>query len=162
MASLGSFGVVHEPTTPNAEPDTFEYFGAIIRIVNDPDDIDMIDFLESARTIDDQGLMALTAVKDGLRILIDPRDFDLFWLTAKQNRQTVEDLSKLFSDLVTGETDRPTQQPSDFSNGRLETVESSTAVSFSPPVTSGRPDLQIIHEDGAESLRRIAAAAAAG
>lgn len=163
MASLGSFGVAHDQATPKIEPDTFTYFGVQIRIVDEVDDLDLIDFLEAARGVEDAGLMALAAVKDGLRILIHPDDFTLFWKTARANKQQVEDLSTLFSDLLTSETDRPTQQLSDSSSGQLPTVENSLDDSSSPaePV-GGRPDLQIIHDDSRASLARIAQIAATG
>jgi hypothetical protein len=157
-ASLGSFGTVH-PIVEQVDPDTFEWFGSTIRVTADVNEVELIDFMDTTRGIESKGLAALAAVKDGMRMLIHPDDFDTFWRLARQNRQQTDDLTELFMILIYGETDRPTQQPSDSSVGRLPTPESSPEGSSSP-VSSSRPDLQLLMDDSAAERARIMSLAA--
>ena len=149
MANLGSFGT-DRPRVAQAEPDTFTWFDQPIRLVDEVNEVELIDLMDTAREFDANDMAALVVLKDGLRTVIDPADFDTFWALAKQHRQGIEALAEVMKDLMEAMTGRPTQQPSDSSDGRLITGESSPVVSTSP-ATRGRPDLELIRSDGAEA-----------
>lgn len=157
MADFGELGTVHEPEPEPENPDepsTFTWFGQTVTIRSKVSDVELIDFMANSREIDSQGMQALAAVKDGLAMLIDPADFPTFWRAAKLNDQTVDDLMAVFRVLVEAETGRPTQRPSASSPGPQRTAVNSAAGSASP-ASPGRPDLQLLHDDAAESRRRV-------
>lgn len=149
MASLGSFGVIHTAPAP-AEPDTFTWFGESIRVVDEVNEVELIDLMEAAERIEATDQSSMVVMKNGLRLMLAAEDFDKFWKLARDNRQSIEDLSELFSLLMEAVTGRPTQQPSDSSPGRLSTDESSPVV-LPSPVSGGRPDLALIQNSGDES-----------
>jgi len=161
MGSLGSFGTLHEvPTDQQDEAQTFDYFGTEIKLEQDFNQVELVDLMESARTIDENDPTAMVIVKDTLRVLIDPDDFTTFWDLARRKRQTLEDLARLMQMLMEAQTDRPTQQPSDSSVGR-QAIDVSSLGALLPPGSRGRPDLQLLVEQGQETRSKIAAAAAA-
>jgi len=144
MTSLGDFGV----SRPAHEAD-FGYFGSVVRVHPDLSDLTLIEFMEVAVAIDTMPTSgAMGAVSTMLRSLVHPEDFAEFWSTAKANRQRVEDLTALAEALIESVTDRPTERPSDSSDGPPSTDENSPAVSFSPVVRDlerrGRPDLALM------------------
>lgn len=139
MSHIGDFG--------EAQPEldaTFGYFGEKIRVNPTMNELDMFDFVESAKDMDDMDPEAIVAVKNYLRGMIHPDDFDRFWLTAKKNRQGMEDLFKLTQKIVEKVADRPTKSPSSSSSGRRKTGRKSKQGSSSRALTllEGRPDLQ--------------------
>jgi hypothetical protein len=144
MASLGSFGVIH-PEITQTEPDTFDWFGSTVRVTVDVNEVELIDLLDAARAVDSADLSALTLIKDGLRTIIYPDDFNQFWELARKNRQRIEELATVLANLIESATDRPTQQPSDSSPGRL-TTEANSGDGSPSPVSAGRPDLQLIRD----------------
>ena len=152
MASLGTFGKQHDPVDL-ANRDTFDWFGATITVSAELNEIELIDFMDSARGIESNDFAAVGALKDAFRMLIDPADFDAFWAGAKKNRQSVEDLSEVFQVLLEGAVARPTQRRSDSSAGPPATGASSPAALVSS-ASSGRPDLQVIHDDSAATRAR--------
>jgi hypothetical protein len=164
MASLGKFGVAH-PVSVAESVTTFDWFdrtqaaGNPIRVIADVNQVELIDFMETVRGIDAAALEAMVVVKDGFRLLLNPDDFDDFWRLAKVNRQEVDDLVEVFMVLVSRATDRPTSQPSTSSTGRLPTSVNLPEDS-STPVSSGRPDLQLLVEDSAADRARILSAIA--
>lgn len=146
MTSLGQFGT----TRPPAEGFTFDYFDSTLRVHPDLSDLDLLDFVQMAGVLESDevdGMAALHAVMSMLRRLVHPEDFDGFWALAKANRQTIEDLTELAQAVMVGVTERPTEQPSDSSDGQSSIAPSSTVVSSSPVTrleSAGRPDLALV------------------
>jgi hypothetical protein len=160
MGSLGSFGTVHEVPADQGEAQTFDYFGTEIKLERDFNQIQLVDLMETARTVDETDPTAMVIVKDTLRVLIDQEEFNTFWNLAKRNRQTLEDLARLMQVLMEAQTERPTQQPSDSSAGR-QPIDVSSLGALPRQGSRGRPDLQLLVDQGQETKARIAAAAAA-
>jgi hypothetical protein len=166
MASIGKLGTAH------AEIDLdFDYFGETIRVSPFASDIDFIEFMSRAESIDEvDEIAAMHATLEYIKVQIHPDDWDLFWATAKRNRQNTLDLldtSKAILEAIAG---FPTGQPSVSSDGRQSTARRSQGGSSSAArrgsrkqsdteralsSLKGRPDLKLI-------VRQAAAARAAG
>lgn len=158
MVSLGSFGKVR-PAEADVEPVTFDWFGLTVGVVVDFNQVELVDLMELASTVDETDPAAMRIVKDMLRLVIQPDDFDAFWAQAKTSRQQIEDLVELGQALMEAATDRPTRQPSGSSPGRQAIEGNSPAVSDLPG-RPGRPDIVILREDAELDRRRMMAAAA--
>ena len=160
MGSLGSFGTVHAVPDDQGDVPSFDYFGTEIKLERDFNQVELVDLMETARTVDETDPTAMVIVKDTLRVLIDHEEFDTFWHLARRNRQTLEDLARLMQELMEAQTERPTQQPSDSSAGR-QPIDVSSLGALPRQGSRGRPDLQLLVDQGQETKARIAAAAAA-
>jgi hypothetical protein len=176
--SIGSLGRKREPLDLN-----FEYFGATIRVSPDASDVAELEFLEIARAadLDMRDLEGLSAaeleddakvqdvvrrtnqviistyglIRDKLREMIHPDDFDTYWRLARENRQMVSDLmadmKAITASVVEASTGFPTTPPSDSPPTLASTLPSSGGGSSSAPASDtakalelrrGRPDLQ--------------------
>jgi len=162
---LGSFGVRREQIDAD-----FDYFGVTIRVHPNLSDLDHAELMIIAAGIDvgDMDLddpkswtpeqragaqKANDAAVNALRGAVHPEDWDLFFKTAKANRQALTDLMALSSQISELATGFPTGQPSDSSDGRPSTTPKSKGGSSSRravksarhtlELLDGRPDLQI-------------------
>ncbi len=165
MANIADFGT---PTAPEEEPDTFTYFGVTIRLNSSFSELDYVDFMEEAGTLDTQDPRAITATKNFLRRMIHTDDFGLWWDTARKNRQGLQGLMETANKLLTVMTGRPTEAPSGSSAGQSPTLVSLKPDSSSPesPLTdmdrrvidrkleSGRTDLALAVLGAAEGRQR--------
>lgn len=154
MANIATFGT---PVLDQEEPDTFEYFGVTLRLNPEFSELDYVDYMEKAKTLDTEDLGAVTATKDFLRTMVHSEDFELLWQTARKNRQGLRGLMETANKLLTVMTGRPTEAPSGSSAGQPTTPVSSKPDSSSPesPLTAmdrrvidrkleaGRPDLAL-------------------
>lgn len=140
MGSLGQFG-----ETRDGLVDTFGYFGHEVRVNPDLSELDIIDFMETALSVDNQDPKAILILKKFLRELIHPDDFDVFWDAARANRQRVEDVQAVTKAIIEAVTGRPTGQPSDSSRGPSNMLTTSKGTSSDRVLTrlDGRPDLQL-------------------
>jgi hypothetical protein len=117
---IGDLTGTSEPAPPLIA--TFGYFGETIRVNPDLTEVDMIDFLDSANSVDQNDPKSMTMVKDLVRAHVHPDDFDQFWELRRKNRQGVQATVATVWQIVAAVTQRPTGRPSDSSGG--------------PPVTS--------------------------
>lgn len=155
MGSLGELGV---PKVRAA--DSFTWFGEEMRIGN-TSSLLMMDFLEQAVTIDANDVVkSLATIKDGFANIVEAEDFPRFWAICLRERQDVDDLMRLMTQLVEGVTGVPSKRRSDSSAGRRNTAKKSRAGSRSPGQqvvkrleSKGRPDLAIAVRDYQRSLR---------
>lgn len=147
MATLGSFGVRHEPAPEiDSEPLTFDWFGVEIRLAETYNQVRLVNLMEAARAVDSEDPTALVIVKDMLRLFIHGADFATFWKVAETEDQTLEDLSATMQGLMAALTDRPTQPLPDSLAGQQPTTTNLPAVS--PMQESrGRPDLQLLLDE---------------
>jgi hypothetical protein len=159
MGSLGSFGVRHEAVADEVEPDTFDWFDLEVRLTTTYNQVELVDLMEIAATVDEEDPRALVIVKDLLRMFIEPDDFDAFWQKAREEKQTIEDLSALMQGLMVAVTDRPTQPLSDSSAGQPTTI-TSLPVASATPASRGRPDLQLLVDGAAATWAKVEAEAA--
>jgi hypothetical protein len=161
MAKLGDFGTRREVQEPveGMEEVTFGWFGMEVRLAQHYNQVKLMNLMEAARTVDREDPMAMVVIKDTLRVLVHPADFNMFWHLAEAEDQEMEDLAKLIQAIFEAMVRRPTQPLPDSSPGQRATPASSPADSPTP-VSLGRPDLQAIVDGGKESRAKIAAAAA--
>lgn len=145
MTSLGDLGTPRDAV----DPDTFGWFGSVVRVNPAMTDLDLADFLEVAGSLDiddaAQALAAMGALKGFLRSLIHPDDFAAFWAAAKANGQRFADLMTIGRRIIEGVTDRPTGRPSGSTDGPSSTPTNSRsgAASIAASAHPGRPDLQV-------------------
>lgn len=146
MASLGSYG----EAPAEVETDTFTYFGVDLRINPEVGELAYVDFMEANGKLDWNDPSAMVAMKDFLRVVVHPEDFEQFWSLAKVNRQGIWDLAPMAMELIEASAGRPTGRSSDSSTGPSETGENSTDASYSRVIqeheAEGRPDLAEIYD----------------
>jgi len=148
--NLGELGVAR------VRDDTFGWFGNTIRVGSRVSDLGLIDFLDKADTVGaDKGdrmdpaerREAMVLVRDFLRGLVHPDDWQVFWDTALDNGQTMGDLMGLIVAITEKTTSRPTRRRSDSSAGRRSTGGKSKGDSSLRVIKrlerSGRPDLAL-------------------
>lgn len=144
MATLGSFGVERPPVE-----DSFAWFGVDIRVHPDLSDLVIIELFgamqDKPNDDEDHGPAMLEAMSSIVATLVHPDDVDAFMRTSRSHRQQLEDIVRLAMELLGALAGRPTQLPSDSSDGQLTTAPSSTGDSSSRAleVLDGRPDLQV-------------------
>jgi hypothetical protein len=96
--------------------------------------------------VDSGDMAGLAAMYDLLEQVIDPKDWNRFQATADRARVDGDELMMFVAKVMKQITDRPTEQPSDSSDGLPTTGVNSTAGSSSPVISrlKGRPDLQLM------------------
>jgi hypothetical protein len=151
VASLGTFGVKHEPTE-----DTFGFFEHTLRVNPGFGELELADFLEAAAVVDeDNATASMALLKNVMRAAVHPEDFDTFWTTAKRERQGIADLMGILIALVEAVTDRPTERPSDSSDGPQQTSLGSVANSSSQVIrrleVEGRPSIALMVRQAEDS-----------
>lgn len=140
MANLGDFGQQRDGIDIS-----FTYFGDEIRVNPDLSELDVLDFMEQASSMDDEDPRSVHILKGFFRSLLHPDDFETFWGSARRNRQRVDDIQNVAKAVIEAISARPTSQPSDSSPGRRHTARKSRAVSSGKVLNrlAGRPDLQL-------------------
>jgi hypothetical protein len=164
--SIGVLGTVHQPLDLE-----FQYFGQTIRVHPNASDTVELDFLEAGRDIDlsmfDKPIEELEAqeqlavvgqlakalhatdalMRDSLKKLIHPDDFDTYWKLAVENGQRVRDLSadikRLTAAVVEADTGFPTMPPSGSPDGPAPTPPTSGdgSSSAAAPASTSEPAL---------------------
>lgn len=139
MAKIGSFG-----KTRGAVEDTFDYFGEEVRIHPDYTALLVTEFLDGVAHLDETDPDAAVALKNFSRQFVHPDDFDRFWQLALSNRQDASDLMEVYQAIGAALTGRPTQRPSDSSDGPPSTEPKSLDGSLVRGLDryEGRADLQ--------------------
>jgi hypothetical protein len=183
----------------------FTYFGATIRLHPQASDTVELEFLEVGKGIDlealrgadlaeldeaeaSQTLSALgrammqahRLIKDSLRQVIHPEDFDTYWKLARDNGQQIRDLmadlKRITASVVEAETGFPTTPPSASQPGPEATParsadgsSSEVEAALSDPrmalrLLRGRPDLQefVVEAQEAHQAKAQQAAQASG
>jgi hypothetical protein len=156
--SIGDLGTARDPVDL-----TFGYFGLVIRVHPEASDLELVDFMLAAGSIDEgdevKGSQALGRYLKGL---VHPDDWDTFWAAAKGNRQTLTDLMQTAHAVIEAVSGFPTTQPSGSSTGRRSTGRRSRGGSSSVErgqretrramqLLQGRPDLQLVVAEAAEA-----------
>lgn len=127
-----SLGDLSGPSERGPLVASFTYFGEQIRVHPDVTEVDMIDFLDDAETVDKDDPKSMLMVKNAARNHVHPDDFEKFWQLRKANRQGVEQLMGTIWQIVGGLTGKANGQRSASSDGPPATNPSSP-VSSSPP-----------------------------
>lgn len=140
---LGELGTVHASTEL-----TFGWFGLTVRVGETAGDLQFIEFIEHAMTLDaDDQVEGMKAVMAYLHELVHPDDWDVFWGAAKANRQTFEDLMNVAKAIVEVTSGFPTGRPHASSGGR-STIKrkfkgGSSSQGRALKLLKGRPDLKM-------------------
>lgn len=137
--NLGEFGIERESIDA-----AFSYFGSPIRVNPDVSELDFVDLAEDGADIKEDDPRSVTILKEFVRKVVHPEDFDHFWALAKQHRQTTIELMGTTKAVMEAVTERPTGQPPTSLGGRRKTRRRSKGRSYDPAfrVLAGRPDLQ--------------------
>jgi hypothetical protein len=148
MGNTHHLGELGEPRP--AATLTFGWFGSTMRVGEDAGDLQFIEFMEHAMTLDaNDQVEGMRAVTSFLRSLVHADDWDEFWLLAKRNRQDFTDLMNVAKAIVQANAGFPTGRPSDSSSGRPSTNKKSKGASSSRraaralQLLDGRPDLKM-------------------
>jgi len=161
MASIGSLGTIRDALDLD-----FEYFGVVVRVNPDLTDLNQIEFLENASSIDESNATrGMLAIGTYLRDLVHPDDWDVFWRASKANRQQLDDLMQTAHAIVEAVSGFPTGRLSGSSAGQSTTkprsgagtssarragrrqaaIEADTRAALS--MVEGRPDLKVVVAD---------------
>ncbi|AGL19497.1 hypothetical protein [Actinoplanes sp. N902-109] len=197
-----NIGTLGTPRTPvDLE---FTYFGATIRVHPQASDAVELDFLDAGRhvqvdqlrdidlaTLDEEQTRAAVStlsqavlaahrlIKDSLRAIIHPDDFELYWKLARDNGQHIRDLmadlKSVTAAIVEAETGFPTTPPAGSPPGPDSELVKSAGGSSSAAapassdadkalvLLSGRPDLQefVVLQEETDQARQEQTAAGA-
>ena len=139
---IGELGTPHEEIKY-----TFGYFGQMMRAHPDAGELSYIDFLGKALEVDEEDeAEGYKLTMEFLKQQVHPDDWDVFWQTAKENRQTVKDIMQVSQKILEEVSGFPTGQPSDSPASQPKRSRKSKAVSSSTPAVfrhmKGRPDLK--------------------
>jgi hypothetical protein len=147
MGAILSFGAKPEVSDQPVEDITFEYFGENVRLSYDFGETVFVDWVEQWKDVDENEARTFTAVKDLMREVVHPDDFDTFWKLVRANKQGMVKLMELVAALVEATTERPTSQPADSVSGQPTTPPLSGDDSFSRVIKNERPDRQVLAFD---------------
>ena len=130
MADLGAFGAAIKELDPDAEKDTFTYFGEKFEIVAALPPILMFQLAASmtGKVDETEGMGALW---EAFRLALGDDAFNRFYRIAVERRDSNEGLMTVAMAIYQNDAGRPTVQPSDSSDG-----QSSASPSSSPSSTA--------------------------
>jgi hypothetical protein len=138
LIELGELaGQTREPLTAS-----FKYFGEEYRVNPDLSELDVIDFLEGADLIEENDPQSIVMMKSFVRRNLHPDDFEDFWETVREHRQTIQEVMALMWKLIEGVSGNPTGQPSGSSAGRPVTTVSLPDDALRPAATTVGGDLR--------------------
>lgn len=139
MTHLGSLG-----KPKNRDAVVFDYFGVDITAKPGLSDLHHLDFMEKAADLAPSDPKSWGFVKDFARMCLG-NSFDEFWQLALDNGQDQQDVYETLTKVLEAATARPTESPSDSSDGPRDIEPNSTAGSSSLAARlAGRPDLQLV------------------
>lgn len=140
MALIGEFEVAVKAADPNVEPDQFRFCNELFTVGR----VGLIPLGRFAKAavsgLDTSDMEGLAAMSDMIADCVVDEDQQRFLDLAQKHRAQADDLMPIVMALVQGESGRPTQSPSDSSDGPSTTGESSRALSSSAPVSDPRKE----------------------
>lgn len=136
---------------------SFTIYGVRYRVNPGLTELDVVDLLEQANTVNTTDPRSMTIVKDYARSHVHPDDFEAFWSTVRKHRWDTAKLMELCWTLLDGITGNPTGERSGSSAGQLETKTSSPSPSTAPVADLGeqraRRDAYVRHIQRLENER---------
>jgi len=128
MADLGAFGAAIKELDPNAEKDSFTYFGEKFEIVSALPPMLMFQLAASmtGKVDETEGMAALW---EAMRIALGDDEFNRLYKIAVDKRDSTEDLMTVVMAIYQNDAGRPTVQPSDSSDGLSSVSPSSSPLS---------------------------------
>lgn len=147
VINLGKYG--HAEEVPDEgqwpEPARFPWFGVEVRVNPTLTDTALVDMLEKNGELDDKDPRAAIAVKEFIREVIHPADFDDFWKLGKMHGYSTMEFADVAATIIQVVTGDPTQGSSGSSATQLPTATKSPGDSYSQTIEDlegeGRPDL---------------------
>ena len=148
MADLGSFGAALKELDPDAEKDTFAYFGEKFEIVAVLPPLLMFQLAASmtGKVDENEGMAALW---EAYRIALGDDGFNRFYKLAIEHKDSNEGLMTVAMAIYQNDAGRPTVQPSDSSAGLPITSPSSSP---SSTVTDSVQPLGLVGRDDPNDL----------
>jgi hypothetical protein len=125
MGEIG--GGQREPVTAS-----FTFYGERIRVHPDLSETQLIDFLDDAQSIPAGSPREMTVVKEWMRTMVHPGDFETFWGVGKAQHYDSTDWIRSAWTIIDRIAARPTGPLSDSSDGRQETRPNAPATSSVP------------------------------
>jgi hypothetical protein len=128
MADLGAFGAAIKELDPNAEKDSFTYFGEKFEIVSALPPMLMFQLAASmtGKVDETEGMAALW---EAMRIALGDDEFNRLYKIAVDKRDSTEGLMTVVMAIYQNDAGRPTVQPSDSSDGLSSVSPSSSLLS---------------------------------
>lgn len=155
MGSLGDFGAAVAELDPNAEKDSFTFFGETFEIVAELPAVLVLQLgaFMTGKVEETEGLGAMWSA---LEISLGTEAFAQFYKVAITKRATVESLMELVMSIfqtVGGE--RPTVQVPDSPVGVSPTLPSSSTSSSTPPASGEVVQGEVIQEERDPSVPHL-------
>lgn len=131
LLDIGKFGHIADVPDEDAwpEPRKLPWFGTEIRTHPLLTDTALVDLLEKSGELDDRDPRAAIVVKQFIRDVIHPDDFDDFWKLGKAHGYSTLEFAEVAARIIEAVTGDPTQESSDSSSGQLPTATRSPGVS---------------------------------
>lgn len=127
MSHLGDFGVVKPEIVQ-----TFGYFGSTLRVNPDLTDLVALDAFKNLSAVNEENPEELAGAVDSvLTTLLHRDDVDVLLRLARDNRQSIGDLTALAGAILGALAEVPTKLPSDSSSGGQIIEQKSTDDSLS-------------------------------
>lgn len=137
MSHLGDFGAAVKELDPNAEKDTFGFFGEKFEIVAEMPPM-LIFQLAAGMTGKVAETEAMGAMWETMNVCLGEDGFKRFYRVAVDRKADLESLMELVMTLFQDSSgERPTVQVSDSPAGLLPTLPSSNTSPSAPPVFGG-------------------------
>jgi hypothetical protein len=139
MAHLGDFGAAIKELDPNAEKDTFSFFGEQFEVVAEMPPM-LVFQLAAGMTGKVAETEAMGAMWETMNVCLGEDGFKRFHRLAVDKGASLESLLEFVMTLFqNGSGERPTVQASDSQAGLLPTLPSSNASPSVPPAFGGEP-----------------------
>lgn len=139
MSHLGDFGAAVNELDPNAEKDTFSFFGEKFEIVDELPPM-LIFQLAASMTGKVEETEGMGAMWSALEISLGKDEFGRLYKLAVEKRADIQSLMELVMTLFQASGgERPTVQVSDSPVGQLPTSPSSNTSPSVPPAFGGEP-----------------------
>ncbi len=137
MGDLGTFGALPAPRSgfPARIPDTFTFAGQKFRVAEEVGAMPLLRFAAAADAgLDSDTLNGLVAMQEMIRDTIHPEDWTRFQRVATEAKASGEVLMAICQALYQAISARPTDRPTDSSDGPPPTSSVSSApYSYAPP-----------------------------
>lgn len=152
MAFLGDFGAAVKELDPNAERDTFGFFGEKFKVVDELPPM-LVFQLAASMTGKVDETEGMAAMWEALRVSLGDDEFSRFYKLAVAKKADIQSLMELVMNLFQASGgERPTAQVPDLPTGQSATSPSSST-SVSTPQVSG--EVVEVHDDRDPSVPHL-------
>lgn len=143
MAKLGEFGAALKELDPDAEKDTFTYFGEEFEIAGVLPPMLMFQ-LAAAMTGKVDETEGMAALWEAFRVALGNEEFNHLYRIAVEKRDSTESLMSVVMAIYQADAGRPTVEPSGSSHGQSTTSPSSSTSSTHPALAGLTPVSELV------------------